>query len=161
MLNNSGKIFEQDIKKSIPEWCWIYRFKDGTANFNGAKNENVRFQASNICDFMVMAENKLFLLELKTHIGASIPFSCIRKNQIEEMAKVNHDNIEAYFILNFRDFQRTYAVKAKALKEYIEGSERKSIPIKWCIENSLEISAIQKITRFKYNLETLLSRNNH
>lgn len=31
-MANPGKKFEEDIKKSVPEWCWIYRFKDGTEN---------------------------------------------------------------------------------------------------------------------------------
>ncbi len=156
MASNSGKAFEQDLKNSVPEWCWIYRFKDGTANFNGKKNENVRFQANNICDFMVMGSKQLFLLELKTHGGVSIPFDCIRKNQIEEMAKVNHESIEAYFILNFRDLEKTYAVKAKVLKEYMESSERKSIPLLWCEKNSIEIPTEKKRTRYKYNLKNLL-----
>lgn len=155
MGSNSGKRFEEDIKKSVPKWCWVYRFKDGTANFSGTKNENVRFQAHNICDFMVMAKDKLYLLELKTHAGVSIPFSCIRKNQIEDMSKIEHENIEAYFILNFRDIEKTYAVKAKDLKKFIDTSNRRSIPIKWCIENSLEIESELKRTRFKYELESL------
>ena len=87
-MKNPGKVFEEDIKKSVPKEYWIYRFKDGTANFSGSKNENVRFQAHNICDFMIMTKENLILLELKSHKGSSIPFSCIRKNQIEEMTKI-------------------------------------------------------------------------
>ena len=101
---NPGKLFEEDFKKSVPKWCWLYRFKDGTANFKGEKNENVRFQAHNICDFEIMAQNSLFLLELKSHQGASIPFSCIRKNQIEEMVKAaEFKYIKPYFKYNFSD----------------------------------------------------------
>lgn len=151
-MKNAGKAFEEDFKKSVPEECWVYRFKDGTANFSGAKNENVRFQAQNICDFMVMARDNLLLLELKSHAGASIPFSCIRKNQIEEMTKIKHPKIKAYFILNFRDNERTYAILATDLKEYMNNTERKSVPISWCLENGVEIESQKKKVRFRYNL---------
>ena len=38
MPKNAGKQFEEDIKASIPEGYWLYRFKDGTAGFAGEKN---------------------------------------------------------------------------------------------------------------------------
>lgn len=159
MATNCGKKFEEDIKKSMPEWCWCNRYKDGTANFRGDKNENVRFQANNICDFEVMANTKLFLLELKSYQGVSIPLSGIRKNQLEGMIKAsNYKNIEPYFILNFRGIERVYAIKVQTLYEFIKTTERKSIPIKWAIENGMEIPGEQKRTRFKYNLEALFGR---
>lgn len=160
MAKNKGKMFEEDFKKSVPEWAWCYRFKDGTANFNGSKNENVRFQAHNICDFQVMAYRTLFLFELKSHEGASIPFSCIRANQLEEMSAIYHPDIKAYFVFNFRDIQNTYAVLAADVKEFIETTDRKSIPIKWCIENGIEIKSEKKKVRFRYFLEEFLEGEN-
>ncbi|HIG0360431.1 Holliday junction resolvase RecU [Clostridium botulinum] len=157
MPSNPGKKFEEDIKKSVPNWCWIYRFKDGTANFAGTKNENVRFQAHNICDFMIMAKERLFLLELKSHKGASIPFNCVRKTQLREMAEINYSNIKAFFLFNFRDKERTYAIGAITLKKFIENADRKSIPINWCKDNGIEITSEKKRSRFRYDLEALLN----
>lgn len=154
MAKNEGKKFEEDFKKSIPEQYFVYRFKDGTANFNGAKNENVRFQAHNICDFQVFAEDKLFLFELKSYNGLSIPLSGIRKTQLEEMLKAsNYKNIEPYFILNYRALESVYAIKVQTLQEFIKTTERKSIPVKWCIENGVEIKGCKKKVRFSYELE--------
>lgn len=159
MTRNLGKMFEEDFKKSVPNWCWCNRYKDGTANFRGDKNENVRFQANNICDFEVMADNKLFLLELKSYQGVSIPLSGIRKNQLEGMIKAgSYKNIKPYFILNFRNVQRVYAIKVQTLYNFILTAERKSIPLKWAMENGIEIPGEQKRTRFKYNLEILFGR---
>ncbi|MGG7160215.1 Holliday junction resolvase RecU [Clostridium baratii] len=153
-MKNEGKRFEEDFKKSIPEWCWCNRYKDGTANFGGTKNENVRFQAHNICDFEVLAEDKLFLLELKSYNGVSIPLSGIRKTQLEEMLKANeYKNIRPYFMFNFRPLQKIYAVKVENVQEFVTNAERKSIPVKWCIENGIELEGIKKKVRFKYNLE--------
>lgn len=157
-MKNPGKVFEEDIKKSVPKEYWIYRFKDGTANFSGSKNENVRFQAHNICDFMIMTKENLILLELKSHKGSSIPFSCIRKNQIEEMTKIEHSKIKSYFLLNFRDSEKTYAILAIDLKNYMENSNRKSVPISWCEEHGVEIVAIKKKIRYEYLIKDFLDK---
>lgn len=153
MPKNEGKKFEENIKKSVPKECWLYRFKDGTGNFAGEKNQNVRFQASNICDFLTMTNEYLFLLELKSHQGSSIGFNCIRDNQLKEMTNIEHKKIKAYFILNFRDKEKTYAIEAKELKEYIETAERKSIPFDWCRQNGIEIESEKKKVHYRYNLE--------
>lgn len=150
---NPGKAFEEDIKKSVSKDCWVYRFKDGTANFSGQKNENVRFQAKNICDFQVMTNEYLFLLELKSHTKVSIGFSCIRENQVKQMSEIDHPKIKTYFIFNFRDLEKTFAIEAKKVKEYMETAKRNSFPFVWCEENGIEISSIKNRTRYKYDLE--------
>lgn len=157
-MKNEGKKFEEDIKSSVPQGYWIYRFKDGTGNFGGTKNENVRFQASNICDFEVMTEDYLFLLELKSHKGASIGFNCIRDNQIKEMTSIEHKKIKAYFVINFRDKERTFAIAAKELKNFMETANRKSIPLAWCEDNGIEIVGTKKKVRWKYDLETFFNQ---
>lgn len=156
-MKNPGKAFEEDFKKSVPKDYWVYRFKDGTANFDGAKNENVRFQAKNICDFQVMTNKHLFLLELKSHAKISIGFSCIRENQVKQMSEIDHPKIKTYFIFNFRDLEKTFAIEAKKVKEYMETAQRSSFPFKWCEENGIEILCIKKRTRYQYDLEKLFS----
>ena len=151
MAQSEGKRFEEDFHKSIPYDYWFYRFKDNASSFSGG--ENTRFTTSNICDCEVMADKYLFLIELKSHLGVSIPFTCIRNNQIEEMSKIEHNRIKPYFIFNFRDKEKTYAIYAKKIKMFIELGERKSIPIAWCEENGIEIESIKKKVRYKYNLE--------
>jgi recombination protein U len=151
-MQNEGKKFEEDFKKSVPKEYWIYRFRDGTGNFGGTKNENVRFQASNICDFEVVTDKFVFLLELKSYKGASISFEAIRDNQIKQMSEIEHSKIKAYFILNFREKEKTYAIEAKKLKEFIESSDRKSIPIQWCIDNGIQIKSAKKKARYSYDL---------
>jgi len=84
---NNGKRFELEIKNSIPSSVYYYRFRDGTANFSGDKNQNVRFQATNMCDCLLYDSKHLYFLELKTHKGKSLPLSAIRENQIEQLDK--------------------------------------------------------------------------
>ena len=38
MAQNPGKIFEQSIKDSVPNTCWIYRFRDNAASFGNGNN---------------------------------------------------------------------------------------------------------------------------
>lgn len=161
MPKNAGKMFEEDFKKSVPKDCWVYRFKDGTANFNGTKNENVRFQAHNICDFQVMTDKCLYLLELKSHAGTSIPFNCIRSTQLKEMTEIEHEKIKSFFIFNFRNIGNggTIAVEAHKVKEYIETAERKSIPFSWCEENGIKIGMQLKKVRWRYDLEKFFNEN--
>lgn len=65
----------------------------------------------------------------------------------------NYKNIEPYFMFNFRTLQKVYAVKVENVQVFIEMEERKSIPVKWCIENGIELEGIKKKVRFRYNLE--------
>lgn len=155
MSKNIGKVFEDEIKSSIPNEHWFYRFKDGTAGFTGNKNENVRFQAKNICDCQVMVRDTLFLLEMKNTMGTSLPFSNIKSNQIEGMSKVEHSNIKAYFLICFRVKERTFAIDANSLKSYMELSGRKSIPMQWLIDNAINIPMIKKKVKYKYDLSGL------
>ena len=149
---NEGKKFEQDFVKSVPEYIFRYRFKDGTAGFKGQKNENVRFQAKNVCDFMLYHE-KLILLELKSHKGKSIPFSCIRENQLEELSKANNfEGIVPGIVFNFRDLELTYFVSIRHIHYYFHHAERKSFPLEFIQQYGLPIDGHKKRVRYQYDI---------
>ncbi|KFX56142.1 hypothetical protein FDC50_10200 [Clostridium botulinum] len=160
MAKNSGKIFEEDIKNSIPknQDFFYYRFIDNAASFSGG--DNVRFTSHNLCDCMTMTKDKLYLMELKTHTGASLPLSCIRENQIDGMAKINHPNMKAIFIINFREKEKTYAIEADKLEKYIQTSKRKSIPISFLEECGVEIIGTKKKVHYRYDLEKYFEEDN-
>lgn len=152
---NNGKIFEQEIKASVPEDVFYYRFKDGTASWG--KSDNTRFQAHNICDCMLFDGQMLYLLELKSHKGKSIPFSCIRQTQLLELTQAGmYDNIVAGFMFNFRDVGRTFYVDASDVGMLMALKERKSISIDFCEQNGTEITGTKKRTRFVWDLEKFL-----
>lgn len=158
MAKNIGKIFEEEIKNSVSKEHWYYRFKDGTATYNkDIENKKVRFQAKNICDCQVMANDKLFLLELKNTKGYSLPLSNIKSNQVDGLSGIDHKNIESYFIICFREKEKCYAVQAIKIKRFIESEERKSIPMDWFIENGIDVPMIKKKVRYKYDLDILFN----
>lgn len=151
---NAGKQFETDFRKSVPEGVFFYRFRDGTASWGGG--ENTRFQQSNICDCM-MFNGILYLLELKSHKGKSLPFSAIRQNQITELSKAStYPKIIAGFIVNFRDVEKTFFVLAPKVEYFITHEERKSIPIAWFEENGVIIPQKKLRVNYRYELDRLL-----
>lgn len=76
--NNIGKTFEQEFKECVPPDYYLYRLKDDTSGFYGV---------SNPCDYILFRSPYLFLVELKTHKGKSIPIAKIRPNQIQGIDK--------------------------------------------------------------------------
>lgn len=159
-MKNNGKKFEDDIKKSVPNYAWIYRLKDGSANIginSLNKNSKVRFQCHNISDFILMGKKYLFILELKSHKGKSIPFCCIRNTQISEMEKIKHKKIKCYFLFNFIDLRKTYAIESYKIAKFIKTSNRKSFPYNWCNLNGIKINSQIKRTRFTYDIDTFLT----
>jgi recombination protein U len=74
------------------------------------------------------------------------------------MAKIEHKRIKAYFIINFREKEKTFAVEAKELKNYMESTERKSIPFDWCRENGIYIDAQKKKVHYRYLMKEFFDR---
>lgn len=148
---NEGKKFEEDFKRSVPPDFFYYRFRDNAASFSGG--DSTRFTSHNICDCEIMAKDKLYLLELKSHKGSSIPINCIRKNQVEGLVDAaQYDNVYSMFIINFRDKQRTFVISAILINEFIESTDKKSIPVSFFEQYGMEIRTEKKISRYKYDL---------
>ena len=153
---NNGKKFESDFKASVPKNVFYYRFKDGTASWD--KGDNTRFQAFNICDCMMFDKmTGLWLCELKSHAGKSLPFSCIRDNQLKEMLQASeYQFVHPIFIINFRDVEKTFAIDAIKVARFIESGERKSIPIDWLEENGDLVRCRKLRVNYRYDISEFL-----
>lgn len=152
---NKGKRFEQNFRKSVPNDMFYYRLKDST---NSWSNGDVRFTPHNMCDAILYDGNKLYLLELKNHKGKSLPLSCIRKNQLEELALNGlYKNVKSYLVINFEDVEECYCLNISDITDFIRKSDRKSIPIQYCQEKGIKIEMKRLRTNYKYNINNLLS----
>lgn len=150
MAKDKGKQFEEDIKASFPSEFYVERYKDDTSGFYGVTNP---------ADYRIYKSPNLFLFELKSHKGKSLPFSCIRDNQVKGMLKaVRHIGIFAGFIINFRDLEETYYIPVAMYESYRVSANRKSIPVEWCREHGDKIEQTKKRTRYSYDLEGFLRR---
>lgn len=126
---NHGKIFEKDFISSFKEETFTYRFKDSASSWQGG--EQSRFTPTNICDFMVYTKGLLWLLELKSHMGKSLPLSCIREKQIEGLMSAYNKGVRAGLIINFREVNKTYYLPIISVIAFTAQTDRKSIPIEW------------------------------
>ena len=157
---NTGKRFEQNFKKSVPADVFYYRFKDGTSNWE--HNGIARFQATNICDCMLFDGNRLYLLELKSVKGKSIPFSNLKRNnkdkRLEELLLTTYfKNIVAGIIIEFSTLDRAFFMHINDITDFIRASDRKSIPLDYFVEKGIEIEIIKKRVNNGFNVKKLLS----
>ena len=152
---NEGKKFEEDFKKSMDKYnIWNYRLRDSSGSWSNSNG--TRFTPKNICDYIAYNNGGLYLLELKSHKGTSLPYTAISDYQLKGLSNIDYPGIKAYFIINMRDKEKTYAIEAQKIKKYIETSERKSIPISFMDDEGVEIKGIKKRSRYEYDVGKLL-----
>ena len=110
--NNIGKTFEQEFKECVPPDYYLYRLKDDTSGFYGV---------SNPCDYILFRSPYLFLVELKTHKGKSIPIAKIRPNQIQGMEKATqYEGVYGGFLINFRELEETYYITVQDVIQFTQ-----------------------------------------
>ena len=148
-MKNEGKKFEEDFFNSLSNDFFKYRLRDA-GGWSDATN--TRFTPSNLCDLIYFNGATLYLMELKSVKGKSMPFSNIGNikklyKMVEEASK--KDTIPCY-IINFREVERTFYIQANVLKEFYETCGKKSINVEDCLEIADLIPQSKKISRYKY-----------
>ena len=147
-MSKDGKLFEQDIKRSVPNHVFSLRLKDDTSGFKGV---------SNICDFVMYNHPFLFLFELKSLKGKSIHIGSIRENQIKGlMDSEEKRGIISGLIVNFRDVEKTYFMKMSDFMDYLTTTGRKSVPISHFEEKGVLLKGKKLRTRYRYDLDLFL-----
>ncbi len=153
---NNGKRLENNFKKSVPDDIFYYRFKDGTASWE--KSSLTRFQQKNICDCMLFDGNRLYLIELKSTKGKSIPFKNFRENQLKELALAQYyKNIIAGIVIEFSELDRAFFMYISDITDFMRIGSRKSIPIEYCVEKGIEIEITKKRVNNSFNVRKLLN----
>ena len=145
---DAGKKFEKQFRGCIPSSVYYYRLKDDMSGFGGINNP---------CDYFIYDYPHLYLMELKTHKGKSIPFTALTNGQIfglYEARKIR--GIKAGFILNFRDIAETYYLDINDFMEFYNTTDRKSIPVAFCKEKGVVVEQTKIRVNYKYNIEKLL-----
>lgn len=158
IAQNEGKLFENAIKNSVPDTCWIYRLRDNASSFSGGAN--TRFASSNICDYIAFDDitRTLFLWELKSTKGTSIPLNMIRQNQIDGLLEASKHNLVAGLILNYRNENNdTFFITIDEFVNMMNSINKKSFNIK-DLESigAIRIASTKKRTRYTYDIENLI-----
>ena len=156
---NSGKRLESNFKKSIPNDIFFYRFKDGSSAWGG--NDKVRFQSSNICDCFLHDGNRLYLIELKSTKGKSIPFINLKRNvkdkRLDDLSEASQfKNIIAGIVIEFNELERAFFMHIDNVIEFMLNGGRKSIPVAYCINKGIEIEIKKKRVNNSFNIKKLL-----
>ena len=139
---NEGKKFEQDFTKSLT--CFNYRLRDAGGWSNA---DNTRFTPSNLCDMIIFKDDKLYLCELKSVKGKSLP----QPKQLEGLCKIDFDNVFPVILINFRELEQTYMVSARAFEMDLKAKGKVSLNV-GDIAKIGQLIPQQKIrTRYKYN----------
>ena len=166
MSKNEGKKFEEDFIKSVPDRCDVTRLKDA-GGWSDATN--MRFTSSNPCDFIIYSHEgysnsdipAMYKFELKSLKGKSLPFGNIKPDYekmikfIKALYESEQKGVVAGFVVNFRDVNETYFVESSRVLEFVESTDRKSIPLQWFKEFGYKIKQSLIRVRWRFDLEWL------
>lgn len=154
-MKNTGKRFEDNFRESVGGEIFFYRFRDGTSSWG--RNGATRFQQTNMCDCEMFDGERLFLLELKSVIGKSLPFGNIKDHQLNELVEAScHKNIVAGFIIEFSSVDRCFFIGAKDMAYYMNNSGRKSVPLSYLESKGLEIEVKKLRVNVRLDIEKFI-----
>ena len=174
-IKNKGKVFEDDWKSSVPEYCLNIRLPDPPQSFT--QRSDTRFSHKNPCDFvMFSSKHRLFLpTELKStkHKSISVqltkednPNSMIKYHQIKALTDMSkYDYVESGFVLNFRNeeenSQITYWQSIGNFNKMMKEVNKKSFnEIDLLVYGAINVTGQKKITHYTWNVNELLDEIN-
>ena len=143
MALNKGKIFEDKFKEDWKK-CFrktlVYRLVDQVSGF--------KTTSQNACDFLCFPGKKLFMIECKSHDGASIPFSVIP--QYERLLEYkDFENVVPGIVIWFKEKDKIIWVDINtAEKIYNDGN--KSIQLKMFTDKTYDLKEIPSIKKRVY-----------
>ena len=172
---NAGKIFEQQIKKSVPDYCLLYRLKDEPQSFTQSKYS--KYSHKNPFDFFMFDTlNKvLYCIEAKSTKQKYISYErldedkeqnkMIHKHQINGLLKYSkYENVKCGFLLNFRDeinnMERTYFLDINDFLNIYNTSKKSSLnEIDIIKNNGIKIYGEKKRVNYVWNLDKFCIEN--
>ena len=95
----------------------------------------------------------MYLLELKSHKGKSIPYTAIK--QLDKLLEVSNrklENLGVYLLLNFADLEETYLIEVESVASIKESKSRKSLSIEDVREYGYRVEQVKKKVRYRYKL---------
>ena len=171
MAQNIGKKFEDNFKKSVPDYVLVYRPPDSAQGFDVGASNKLRFSRHSPCDFMLFdgTRNMFLTLELKTFQG-SCSFErskeekgIIHYYQIEKLKEfANYKRVVSGFVLDFRSTDNTYFLNINEWDDFISHIEKKSFNEKDLLiyASPILIEKEKLKVNYRYDVELLLSKLN-
>ena len=115
---NRGKQFEErfktDWRKTFPH-SFLYRLPDQQSMYFGT--------SKNLCDFIAFNNNRLYLIECKSHAGASIPIQNI--TQFEKLSEyIGYEGIVAGVVLWLYDKDKVFFIPISTIHKAIKDGKK-------------------------------------
>ena len=160
-MKNLGKKFETEFRKSVPKDVFFYRFRDSGSTYYGG-NQHLRFSTTNIADNLLFYNGCLFLNELKSHKGKSIPLDAImgkksKEKQIDDLYEANqYYNVFCNIIVFFSDIERCFALDIENFLFFMQDNDRKSIPIEYFESLGREIKVKKLRSNYRFDIKEWL-----
>lgn len=174
MAKNVGKIFEDQFKASVPDYCFLQRLNDSPQAF---KQSNLtRFTPQTPFDYICFDTNSrtLWCLELKTTKNKSIGFEDINSDKDEQKMIHRHQilglqkaskykNVYSGFLFNFRDeinnMERTYFQEINDFDKMTKEINKKSFnELDLILYNAVKIIGEKKRVHYRWDIDDLLKK---
>lgn len=171
MARSVGKQFEDNFKKSVPNYALSYRPPDSAQGFDVGSSNKLRFSRHSPCDLMVFdgTRNLFLTLELKTFQG-SCSFErdknekgIVHYYQIEKLKEfANYKRVISGLVLDFRSTGNTYFLNINDWDNLISHIEKKSFNEQDLLEyaSPILIEKEKLKVNYRYDVELLLSKLN-
>lgn len=172
MARNVGKQFEDNFKKSVPDYVLSHRPPDSAQAFDVGSTNKLRFSRHSPCDLMVFdgSRNLFLTLELKTFQG-----SCSFERDKSEKGIVHYYQIKnlkdfaqynrviSGLVLDFRSSDNTYFLNINQWDDFISHIEKKSFNEKDLLEYASPILIHKEKLKinYRYDLESFLNDVNY
>ena len=161
---NVGKVFEDNWKKSCPNWLFVYRPPDASQSFDmGSK---LRFSNKSPCDYFLYNGERLWTIELKSVAGTSISFEREKEDngvihfyQVENLKNFSeYKNVISGFLVDFRGSDNTYFLNIKEWDDLINSIDKKSFNETDLLKfaNPVLIDKKKLKVNYRYNVEKFL-----
>lgn len=172
MARSVGKQFEDNFKKSVPNYALSHRPPDSAQGFDVGASNKLRFSRHSPCDLMVFdgTRNLFLTLELKTFQG-SCSFErnkeekgIIHYYQVEKLKEfANYKRVISGFVLDFRSADHTYFLNINDWDNLISHIEKKSFNEQDLLEyaSPILIEKEKLKVNYGYDVELLLSKLNN
>ena len=123
MAINKGKQFEEQFKKDF-----LKTFPDGFILRLPDQMSGYKSYSQNPCDFICFTNGKLFLIECKSHKGASLPFDVI--TQFDKLASYgNIPDVHAGVIIWLYEKDKVLYAPIQLIKQ-LKSEGKKSVGLK-------------------------------
>lgn len=156
---NPGKVFEADIRSSVPDDVYYLRLRDPILEDGRG---GYRFGDRCPFDMLLYLEPVLCCLELKSTGGTSISFDganpMIKPHQLQGLREAATKGCRAGVLLNYRRTGGTYFVSIQAFDQWRSGTDRKSINEKDTRHIGKAVPSRLLRTRHRYDIDSLFDR---